>query len=83
MRTGGQLSNALAKSDSTNGHGMRGISFLTTDNWLVIKIRHSDWSNSVSTREGHGFCRLQPRRPRQSNRLVKIYSCANSRKIRM
>ena len=28
------LSNTTAKSDSTNGHGMLGISFLTTDNWL-------------------------------------------------
>ena len=28
------LSNAPAKSDSTNGNRMGGISFLTTDNWL-------------------------------------------------
>ena len=28
------LSNAPANSSSTNGNGMGGISFLTTDNWL-------------------------------------------------
>ena len=27
-------SNAPGKTDSTNGNGMRGISFSTTDNWL-------------------------------------------------
>ena len=59
------LSNVPAKSDSTNGHGMRGIFFVSsTDNWLkslkygvLIGLNHFLPENATS------FANYSPKSP--------------------